>query len=74
MVHELSSGAEGMFHDIKVRYEHLLRIRNKMAEPYRKFTGEKHALKKIMKDMETDRYMTPEDAIEYGLIDKIQGE
>jgi len=70
MIHELSSGMEGKYHDIKNRYEHTEYLYDKMAKHYVEFTGQK--LTKIKKDMQKDFYMNSEEAKEYGLIDKIQ--
>jgi len=70
MIHELSSGMEGKYHDIKNSYEHTEYLYDKMAKHYVGFTGQK--LTKIKKDMQKDFYMNSEAAKEYGLIDKIQ--
>jgi len=69
MIHELSGGAEGKYHDIKLRQKHLDTIYKKMAEYYSEFTGK--TVKKVQKDMERDFHMSSEDAVEYGLIDKV---
>ena len=69
MVHELSGGAGGKFNDIKVGYEHTLRLYEKMAKHYVEFTGQK--LSKIKQDMQRDFYMNAEEAVKYGLIDEV---
>jgi len=70
MIHELSSGIEGKYHDMKNSYEHTEYLYDKMAKHYVEFTGQK--LAKIKKDMKKDFYMTSEAAKEYGLIDQVQ--
>lgn len=70
MIHELSSGVRGKYHEIINRTEHIKRSYDKMAHDYVKFTGQK--LSKIVKDMKIDYYMSAEEAKEYGLIDEIQ--
>ena len=70
MIHELSSGMDGKYHDMKNRFEHTEQVHNKMAKHYVEFTGQK--LNKIKKDMEKDFYMSAEEAKEYGLIDIVQ--
>ena len=70
MIHELSSGAQGKFNDIKIEYQQLELLHAKMARDYVKMTGQK--LSKIKRDMERDFYMNPEEAKEYGLIDKVE--
>jgi ATP-dependent Clp protease, protease subunit len=69
MVHELSGGQGGKFHDMKVAFEHTTKTHEKMAKYYSEITG--HSVDKIRKDMETDYYMTAEEAKAYGLIDSI---
>jgi len=70
MIHEFSSGSQGKFNDIKIEYQQLEILHDKMAKDYVKMTGQK--LKKIKVDMERDFYMNPEEAKEYGLIDKVE--
>ncbi len=70
MLHELSSGMDGKYHEMKNRFEHTQMLYDKMAKHYAKFTGQK--LSKIKKDMKKDHYMTAKEALEYGLVDAIQ--
>jgi len=70
MLHELSSGMDGKYHEMKNRFEHTQMLYDKMAKHYAKFTGQK--LSKIKKDMKKDYYITAEEALEYGLVDAIQ--
>lgn len=70
MIHELSGGHSGKWHDMKAGYKHTEKLYERMAQHYVEFTGQ--PLEKIKKDMETDNWMTAEEAKEYGLIDGIQ--
>ena len=70
MLHELSAGMDGKYHEMKNRFEHTQMLYDKMAKHYSEFTGQK--LSKIKKDMKKDYYMTAEEALEYGLVDTIQ--
>lgn len=70
MIHELSSGTKGKFHEMRNYHKHLETMHDKMAQNYVGFTGQK--LDKIKKDMERDYFMSAEEAKEYGLIDEIQ--
>jgi ATP-dependent Clp protease protease subunit len=70
MIHELSGGTEGKMTDMKISLEHALRLKSKMAGHYSEFTGQ--PVEKLLKDMERDFYMTSEEAVAYGLADKIQ--
>jgi len=70
MIHELSGGHQGKFHDMEVGFQHSKSLYDKMAKHYVGFTGQK--LAKIKKDMKRDFYMTAEEAVKYGLIDGVQ--
>ena len=70
MIHELSGGTSGKAGDIRNHSKHLESLYEKMSKQYVKMTGQKIA--KIKKDMERDFYMTSEEAVKYGLIDKVQ--
>ncbi len=69
MLHELSTGNQGKFNDVKVAFTHTQKLYDQMAEHYVSFTGQK--LSKIKKDMERDHYLSAYEAVNYGLIDKI---
>lgn len=70
MLHELSGGVSGKVGDVKGHYKHMEDLHNAMSKQYSKMTGQ--PLKKIRRDLERDFYMTPEEAIKYGIIDKVQ--
>lgn len=70
MIHELSGGHHGKFHDMKNSFEHTEKLYEKMANYYVKFTGQ--PLEKIKEDMKRDFFMSAEEAKAYGLIDEIQ--
>lgn len=70
MIHELSGGVEGKATDMEINLKHALLLREKMAGHYAEVTGQ--PLDKIKLDMERDYWMNAEEAIEYGLVDKIQ--
>lgn len=70
MIHELSGGVVGKYGDIKVKWEQVSRLYDKMAQHYSETTGKD--LKQVKLDMERDYYMTPEEAKEYGLIDSVE--
>lgn len=70
MLHELSGGHQGKFHDMKNSFEHTEKLYDKMANYYVDFTGQKKT--KIKNDMKRDFYMSAEEAKIYGVIDAIQ--
>ena len=69
MIHEFSAGTQGKANDLFLTAERYKGLYEKMAKQYVNFTGQK--LSKIKKDMERDYFMSSEDALAYGLIDKI---
>ena len=69
MIHQPLGGAEGKASDIKIAAEHILKIKDKMNRILSKNT--KMPLKKVIKDTECDHFMDANEALEYGIIDKI---
>jgi len=69
MIHQVMGGFEGQASDIKIRSEHILQIKDKLNRILAKHTGKEVA--SVDKDTDRDRFMTPEDAKKYGIIDKI---
>ena len=69
MLHQVAGGAEGQAADVKIRAEHILRIKDQMNQILAKHTGQ--PVKKIEQDTDRDYFMTSEEAKKYGIIDKI---
>ncbi|MCU0679514.1 MAG: ATP-dependent Clp endopeptidase proteolytic subunit ClpP [Planctomycetes bacterium] len=69
MLHQVMGGAEGQAADIKIRAEHILKIRDRLNQILSVHTNQK--ISKIEKDTDRDRFMNAEEAKKYGLIDKI---
>jgi ATP-dependent Clp protease, protease subunit len=69
MIHQVMGGAEGQATDIKIRAEHILKVKSKLDKILTKHTN--RTLSQIEKDTDRDYYMSPEDAQQYGIIDKI---
>ncbi|MFP4514968.1 MAG: ATP-dependent Clp protease proteolytic subunit [Parcubacteria group bacterium] len=69
MIHQVMGGAEGQASDVKIRAEHILKTRDKMNKILAKHTGQKMSV--IEKDTDRDFFMTPKEAKDYGIIDKI---
>ncbi|MCX6746043.1 MAG: ATP-dependent Clp endopeptidase proteolytic subunit ClpP [Candidatus Parcubacteria bacterium] len=69
MLHQVMGGAEGQATDIKIRAEHILRIKDKLNEILSKHT--KQPISKIEKDTDRDFFQSAAEAVKYGLIDKI---
>ncbi|MCX6778924.1 MAG: ATP-dependent Clp endopeptidase proteolytic subunit ClpP, partial [Candidatus Magasanikbacteria bacterium] len=69
MIHQVMGGAEGQATDVKIRAEHILKIKDKLNKILSFHTGQ--PIDKIEKDTDRDNFMIPEEALKYGLVDKI---
>tara|TARA_B100000214_G_C23840532_1_gene568584 strand:- start:146 stop:745 length:600 start_codon:yes stop_codon:yes gene_type:complete len=69
MIHQPLGGASGQATDVEIRANELLRWKRELTEIYAKTTGQ--PLDKLKQDMERDKFMTPEEAVAYGLADRI---
>lgn len=69
MIHQPLGGTQGQASDIKIQADHILFIRNRMNRLLSEMTGQ--PLEVIEKDTDRDNWMTAEDAVKYGLVDKV---
>ncbi|HEX8074202.1 MAG TPA: ATP-dependent Clp endopeptidase proteolytic subunit ClpP [Thermoleophilaceae bacterium] len=69
LIHQPSGGYQGQSADIEIHAQEILDLRRRMDEIYSKHTGQE--LEKVHVDMDRDRYFKPEQAVEYGLIDRV---
>ena len=69
MIHQPLGGACGQASDIMIRAKHIEKTRTKMNQLLSKMTGQK--LSKVEKDTDRDYWMTAEEALAYGMVDKI---
>lgn len=69
MIHQVMGGAEGPASDIKIRAEHILKIKDRMNKILALHTGKPVAT--VEKDSDRDYFMSAEEALKYGLIDRI---
>ena len=69
MIHQPSGGAQGQATDIEIHTQHILRTKQKLNEILAANTGQ--PLDVIKADTERDNFMTAQQALEYGLIDKV---
>ena len=69
MIHQPLGGAKGQATDIEIQAAEIIRIKKTLNEILAKNTGQ--SLKKIEKDTDRDYIMTPQEALEYGMIDKV---
>jgi len=69
MIHQPSGGAQGTASDIEIQAREILHLRSKMNELFAKHTGKK--VEQIERDIDRDRFMSAEEAKDYGIIDSV---
>ncbi|MDP9178705.1 MAG: ATP-dependent Clp endopeptidase proteolytic subunit ClpP [Gemmatimonadota bacterium] len=69
MIHQPSGGTQGSASDIEIQAREILYLRSKMNELFSKHTG--RPIEQIERDMDRDRFMSAEEARDYGLIDNV---
>ena len=69
MIHQPSGGASGQATDILIHAEEIVKIKKKLNQMYADHTGQD--IEVINQAMERDKFMSPQEALEFGLIDKI---
>ena len=69
MIHQPSSGTYGKVTDMEIDLKETLELKELLAKIMAKNTGQK--LSKVKADMERDYWMSPDEAMKYGLIDKV---
>ena len=69
MIHQPSGGAQGQATDIQIQARRILSMKQKLNEILAKNTGK--SLEQIAADTERDHFMTAEEALAYGIIDKV---
>ncbi len=69
MIHQPLGGFKGQASDIQIHADHILRIKEKMNKILAEKTGKSY--KDVVKDTERDNFMSADEALEYGLIDKV---
>ena len=69
MIHQPLGGVSGQATDVEIRANELLRWKKDLTEIYEKTTGKPLLI--LKDDMERDKFMNAEEAVAYGLVDKI---
>ena len=69
LIHQPSGGFQGQSADIEIHAREILELRERLEQIYVENTGQSR--KRINADMERDRFFDPEEAVEYGLIDRV---
>ncbi|MDG3004410.1 ATP-dependent Clp protease proteolytic subunit [Paludisphaera mucosa] len=69
MIHQPLAGMEGTATEILIHAEEFIRMKKALNDIYRKHTGQ--SLERLQEDTDRDRFMSPEEAKDYGLIDHV---
>jgi ATP-dependent Clp protease protease subunit len=69
MIHQPSGGVQGQAADIEIHAREILALRDRLNRIYAHHTGK--PIEEIVPAMDRDRYMTPDDALQFGLIDEV---
>jgi len=69
MIHQPLGGVEGQATDIAIHAKHIVMMKERLNKIIAKHSGQ--SMKKVEQDTDRDRFLTAQEALEYGLIDKI---
>jgi ATP-dependent Clp protease protease subunit len=69
MIHQGSAGFRGTPADIQIHAREVLSVTERMAQVIAQHTGQ--SFEQVMRDIDRDRFMTPEESVAYGLIDEV---
>ena len=69
MIHQVLGGFQGQASDIEIHTKEILSIKSKLNEILAKHSGQK--VDKVAKDSDRDNFMSPQEAVKYGLIDNV---
>ena len=69
MIHQPLGGAQGQASDIEITAKHIINTKKKMIDMLSENTGQDR--EKVAKDVDRDYYMSADEAVEYGLVDKV---
>jgi ATP-dependent Clp protease protease subunit len=69
MMHQPSGGAQGQATDIEIQAREILSLRQRLNQIYMDNTGQKQSV--IEEAVERDRFMSPEEALDFGILDEV---
>jgi ATP-dependent Clp protease protease subunit len=69
LIHQVMGGAQGQATDVDIHAKHIIKVRDKLNKILAKHTGQK--IEKVENDTERDYFMSAEEALEYGIVDKV---
>ena len=71
MIHQPSGGYSGQATDIQIHAEEIVKLKKELTEIYVKHNSKEKPFEQLTSDMERDKFMSAQEALEYGLIDGI---
>jgi ATP-dependent Clp protease protease subunit len=72
LIHQPTGGFQGQTTDIEIHARESAFLRRRLEEVYAEHTG--RSTEELRRDMERDRFFTPEEAVDYGLIDQVHAD
>ncbi|HEX7292611.1 MAG TPA: ATP-dependent Clp endopeptidase proteolytic subunit ClpP [Conexibacter sp.] len=69
LIHQVLGGFQGQASDVEIHAQEILALRGHVEQIYAEHTGQ--PVERVHEDMDRDRFMTPQQAVEYGLIDRV---
>lgn len=69
MIHQPMAGIHGQVSDIEIHAKEVVSTKEKLTKIYQEHTGQKYAA--LVKDMDRDNFMSAEEAVKYGIVDRI---
>jgi ATP-dependent Clp protease protease subunit len=71
MIHQPSGGARGQATDMQIQVEEIIKMKKSLTEIYVKHNSQGKTFAQMTADMERDKFMSADEALAYGLVDKI---
>lgn len=71
MIHQVMGGAQGQASDVNIHAQHILKTKDRLNNILAKHTGQK--ITKVEKDTDRDYFMSANEAVKYGIVDKVIG-
>jgi ATP-dependent Clp protease protease subunit len=71
MIHQPSGGARGQATDMQIQVEEIIKMKKNLTEIYVAHNSKGKTYAQLISDMERDKFMSAEEALEYGLVDQI---
>jgi ATP-dependent Clp protease protease subunit len=71
MIHQPSGGARGQATDMQIQVEEILKMKKVLTELYVRHNSKGRTYEQLIQDMERDKFMSAQEALEYGLVDHV---